>query len=1081
MQLLRVKPRIRLFQATSVFGLCVQLAGAAIVPFTQSTNPVGIFSSSSNVETGTTVSTRLAPAVSGTNSFTHWTINGVRQSDASGRSRNPAFFTILEPVSAVAHYLPTSQDSDLDGLPDSYEIEFFGSLNRTPASDEDGDGFPVSAERGRGMSPVVANQLNEGGVSRRRGLKLLLVAPDEFTLTETSNPVGIISASRTVTAGTNVFLSTAPTVSGDLLFTGWYVDGSRIDSPLVPQPTPITVTADTTVEARYVGRSVDSDVDGIPDWYEWFHFGNLAQNGGSDSDNDGFILADELARSQSPHLSNEITEGGVCRRRGVTLTLSPVTFVNCTLTSEPIGLINEVISAVEGSEVVTQNLWGALIGGLRFVGWEVGGVRQVDPSGASAGSARFTAAEGIVATARFVSPTLDSDGDGVADWYELAYFGNLNPPGNSDSDGDGLDLVREERGGFSPRLFNRISEGGISRRRSAGMTGVNLQPFERLRHVLVDGVLTEWFTEDPSVSPPSGVDFGSAASPALCDWDGDGDLDLFIVGQGTVAVYENIGSRFRMDFTDRSANFSGLATLCAAIQQPRLAAGDWNLDGRDDLVLSDGLGQLYLIPSTHSFAGSGHGASSATFSPSTSGLNPALGDLDGDGLVDLVATNPEGLVECFFHSGNAAAPFDTASSGGIAGTVIDGVSSLTIADITLDGRNDVLASDRDGRIWEFHSRADDTFVLNSKVWGGSGAGFAPSPSIAAGDIEGDGDIDLIGGCPDGGLFALRDPKVGRPTGLTAASGASSVLLEWNPDWQSRIKGYHVYRSTDPGAAKTRINPATIEVPRYLDEDLQLAPTHFYQVTALTSAIYAGNSVPTLLESPPSATVAASVRRATLGLQDANGYPDSFVRVLLSIENSLGLAGDGMDLRIQYPAGLTPVTQIIPARKTVKASGLGKDLTFTTNEATATGELRIQGTGGSLDAGQGKLFTLTFHVDPAATVGASLALDFISAALFDPQGNSVPVTLGGAVVEVNARGNPNPPEDGGVEVGPFGLGDITGDGWVNRDDLDLLKDLLHPSANPPTVEQLTAGDVNGDGELSHRDLPGIVRISQGMEP
>jgi len=55
-----------------------------------------------------------------------------------------------------------------------------------------------------------------------------------------------------------------------------------------------------------------------------------------------------------------------------------------------------------------------------------------------------------------------------------------------------------------------------------------------------------------------------------------------------------------------------------------------------------------------------------------------------------LATNPEGLVECFFHSGNAAAPFDTASSGGIAGTVIDGVSSLTIADITLDGRSDFL-------------------------------------------------------------------------------------------------------------------------------------------------------------------------------------------------------------------------------------------------------------------------------------------------------------------------------------------------------------------------------------------------------
>lgn len=1068
--------------AVCAFGWCVSFAGAAVVPFTESTQPAGIFSASSNVETGTVVSTRLAPIASGSNTFTHWTLNGVRQEDASGRSRNPVAFTILEPVAAVAHYLPTSQDSDGDGLPDSYEIQFFGSLGSAPASDDDGDGFTTTDERTRGMSPVVANELVEGGVSRRRGLKLLVVEPANFTLAETSDPIGIINTSRSVPGGSSVLLSTMPAMSGELNFIGWYVGGTRIDSPLQLQPTSFTVTADTTVEARYLDRNTDSDLDGIPDWYERFNFGDLAQDGGSDSDDDGFTVAAEFGRSQSSLVRNEIVEGGISRRRSLGLTIAPVAFVTYHLVSEPAGVINESISVLGGSDVLTPYLMGSVVGGQHFVGWEIGGMRQVDASGASIGAARFIAVDGLVVTARLVAPQLDSDGDGVADWYELSYFGNLNQASDSDADGDGFDLTREELGGLSPLVESQISEGGVSRRRSAGMTAVNLQPFERLRQVLVNDVLTNLFSEDPAVSPPGGVDFGISVAPSLCDWDGDGDLDLFIVGDGSAVVFENIGNRNRMNLIERTENFGGLSSLCATIQEPRLAAGDWNIDGYVDLVLSDGQGLLYLIPSSQSFSGNGNGVSAGTFNPPSSGLNPALGDLNGDERADLLVTSPDGVIECFVHTGDSLAPFGSASTSvGIAGKLVEGVASLAIADLTLDGLNDVLASDRDGRIWEFHHRADGSFFLSSKVWGGSGLGFAPFPIIAAGDLEGDGDVDLVGGVPDGGLFGLRDPKVGRPTGLTADSGASSILLDWNPDWQSRIKGYHVYRSTEAGSEKVRISATAVEVPRYTDADLQFTPNHFYQVTAISEAIYAGNSVPTILESPPSGTVSANVRRVAVGLQDSSGYPGSDVRVLLSIGNSMGLAGAGLDLRLQYPPELTPLSQIVPESETVTASGLGDDLVFTTNEATANGELRIQGTGGILEAGQGKLFTVIFRVAPTAAVGSVLPVELVSAVLVDVGGDAVPVTLSGATVEVSEPVISDPPDEEGVEVGLYGLGDLTGDGWVNDDDLDLLKDLLPASADPPTEDQLNAGDTNGDGEISHRDLPGILRIRRGMEP
>lgn len=1084
--------RLAPFQV-ALAGLCLQVANAAVVSYSESSSPAGVFSSTANLETGTTVTTRSAPQTSGSLSLVYWTINGVRQADASGRFLNPASFTILEQTSAVAFYLPTSQDSDADGMADWYEIQCYNSLAQTPASDTDADGISMATERLRGWSPVAKNDLAEGGVSRRRGVKLTVVAPTDFTLTETSSPTGLVSGSRTVLEGQVVDLSIAPASSSGYAFTGWFVNGQRIDSPLLLQPVQITITGNVTAEARYVSATADTDTDGILDWYEMFHFGTLTQTAASDSDADGFDLRREFDRSQSPGVANLLVEGGVSRRRGIQLTVAPITYVSCTLDSNPPGLINEVMTVAAGTEVTTDDLWGRQNGGFVFVGWEIGGLRQTSPSGESTGRAVFVAEDGLVATARFISSSADSDSDGVSDWFEWVYFGGLSSLGTSDADGDGLDLRREEFAGLSPLRVNQFSEGGISRRRSGGTVGVNLQPFERLRNLLVDGVLTEVFTETASSSAPTGMDFGSESSPALCDWDGDGDLDVFVASSGAVKVYENIGSKYAMNLVERTSNFSGLSALCMGISRPQLASGDWNLDGRGDLVLSDALGQVHLIPSGATFAGSGNGAGTSVFGHSATGVFPAVGDLNGDGRVDLLLASEAGVIEFYPHTGNPAAPYDQVVAIGMNGVEVLGLSSLAIGDITLDGRNDVLAADGEGRIWEFHSQADGSFILRSKVWGGSGVGFASWPKIAAGDLEGDGDIDLVGGSANGALFALRDPKVGRPTGLTTASGADSVLLQWNPDWQSRIKGYQVYRSVDSGASIQRINSAAVDVPRYLDQDLQPAPVHGYRVTALTEAIFAGNTVPTLLESPPSAMVSAQVRRAVLGLQNTAGFAGSFVRVFLSIDNSVGLSGQGMDLRVQYPAGLIPAYQSyqvpegqtfppeFPRTPTVQPSGLANDLTFTSNESTAAGELRIQGTGGTLGVGQGKLFTLTFLIDSNAAVGTNYQLGLLSALVNDTSGSSVPVTLQGGTVRVEAVPNFQTYSPNVVKVGAYGKGDVNGDGLVTLDDLGFLSGLFRRDAPTPSAQQLSAGDTNGDGKLDHKDMVGITRIISGLEP
>lgn len=100
--------------------------------------------------------------------FTHWSRNGERVADAAGYSRNRAVFPLTADTELVAHFVTSTADADADTIPDYLEYRLAGELDELgPNADLDGDGLTYAAERRLGLSPLVPDSIDDGGISSR--------------------------------------------------------------------------------------------------------------------------------------------------------------------------------------------------------------------------------------------------------------------------------------------------------------------------------------------------------------------------------------------------------------------------------------------------------------------------------------------------------------------------------------------------------------------------------------------------------------------------------------------------------------------------------------------------------------------------------------------------------------------------------------------------------------------------------------------------------------------------------------------------------------------------------------------------
>lgn len=1015
---------------------------------------IAAVSSSQFLETGFSYTTVSAPAASGQNRFTHWTNSSsptTSYRDAWGRSLNPISLVLLESTTVTARYLPSSRNTDNDGIPDWYEIAYFGDLTRPANFDGDGDGIPLSAEFTGGTHPLYGNATQAGGVSFTDSAVITFNRANFASYTLRSVPSGTVS--ETTTAPPNTVVTT-PSLSANPSFGYWTLDGVRQADTWGVALSQITFTmGSVNREAVAYLFAGDTDADGVPDAYEQYYYGTLANGASSDTDGDGISLLAERNGGTNPFYANTFQEGGVNWADSALVTVNLAGYSRYTLSSVPEGTLSQTAIVADGTTITTPNMTQSTFGN-----WILDGVRQQDAWGVALRQLSFV----VYGTDRAAVANLfasDSDGDGIIDGFEQFYFGTLANGAASDTDADGISLLAEYTAGNNPLYANSHQEGGVAWTDS-GIVVVNLQPHERLSKILIGGVLTSFFSPDPGVV--TGIQAGTWSSTAVTDWDGDGDLDLFIAHEGGLRFFRNTGTARNPNFEEITSGFAGLAAFVTSNDRPSLTGGDWNGDGFGDLVIGGNTGSLRLIASNGAFTSNGSGAN---LTVGSANARPALGDMNGDGKADLIVLLDDGTARLYLNNGTST-PFAGQGTANFLGVAAPASTSIATGDINQDGLPDVLLADSEGRIWEFLRNVGSGFTLQSKVWGGSYPGFAAGLTLAAVDLEGDGDLDLIGGLANGGVIALRDPSVGRPTGLIAKPGANSIQLDWDANWQSRIRGYYVYRASTATGPWAKLLPGYVPLPSYLDTPVDPAVLNYYYVSGVSYFFLPGNSEPRMVESLPSDLAITQAGKVILSVRSVNGKAGQRVKIHLAIENAMGVSGTGLQVRVAYdPVKLQPWAQAESGEETVLSTGLSQNLTFTDNGATANGELIINGSGGSLEPGAGKMFTLQFEVATDLPKKSTLSVTISGTTMRDLNGNAL-------VVETLPQDQPES-DDAFVE------GDLNGDGVVTTADKDLLKDLTKPKSRPPTAEELMAGDLNADGKLDSKDLVLLVQLLNSL--